>query len=95
MPSLHDAAGAVQSPCRNVHEPSGVTTRETMTGGVAYMLAARDIHGRTPLHWVAEENPEPSVVEVLIEAGANPNAFTDNGMRPFDYAKALRGTEVY
>ena len=36
-------------------------------------LNARDEYGATPLH-LAAVNPEPSVVAVLIEAGADPNA---------------------
>ena len=40
----------------------------------------------------------PSVIEALLDAGANPGARDERGKVPFDYAKdneALKGTEAY
>ena len=43
-------------------------------------------------------NREPSVVETLVEAGADPADRDEDGKTPFDYMEdneALRGTDVY
>ena len=53
-----------------------------------------------PLHWAAENTFDgaPSIVAVLLDAGANPGAKTAAGESPWDLGKdntALKGTAVY
>ena len=40
----------------------------------------------TPLHFAAGRNPKPSIVEALIEAGADPNARSGSGTTPLHSA---------
>ena len=59
---------------------------------------ARDDTEATPLHLAAEKTDVPAVVQVLLDAGADPAARDSQGKAPWDYAKtnpALKGAEVY
>ena len=59
---------------------------------------ARNAAQATPLHFAASESEAPAVVQVLLDAGADPAARDGQGKSPWDYAKAnpaLKGTEVY
>ena len=53
-------------------------------GGNQYINAGRN--GFTPLHSAAENNPDPAMVAVLLDAGANLNAQAGNGVRPLHLA---------
>lgn len=48
-----------------------------------------DVTGRTPLHW-AVDNTDLTMVRLLLEHGADPNAFTRNGLSVLVYP-VLRG----
>ena len=58
-------------------------------------------HGRfsdTPLHLAAAFGRDPSVIEALLDAGADPEARTADGRSPRDFARNnanLEGTAVY
>ena len=48
---------------------------------------ARDVWKSTPLHWAAETNEDPAVIQALLARGADPNAQNDNKQIPLDRAK--------
>jgi ankyrin repeat protein len=48
---------------------------------------AKDMFGRTPLHWAAAYNPSPAVIKLLLKAGADPRAIDNAGKTPPDVAK--------
>ncbi|AEO55723.1 hypothetical protein MYCTH_2299842 [Thermothelomyces thermophilus ATCC 42464] len=53
----------------------------------------RDAYGRTPLHWAAEAG-HGAVVRLLVEAGANINAASDDGLKPLGaVAKLLESAD--
>lgn len=59
---------------------------------------ARDRLDRTPLMMAAAYNPDPAVVALLLEAGANPFLKDKEGRQAFDYGTGnarLRGTAPY
>ena len=61
-------------------------------------LAARDNDGDTPLHEAAMFNDDPTVLETLLAAGADPTARNAAGETPWDLAQAneaLQGTDGY
>ena len=61
-------------------------------------VAARDAHGRTPLMWALLLNPNPEVITILLELGADPKAKDDSGNMPIDYARnneKLRDTDIF
>ena len=61
-------------------------------------VGVRDEAEATPLHLAASKSEVPAVVQVLLDAGADPAARDMQGNAPWDYAKtnpALKGTEVY
>ena len=61
-------------------------------------VGVRDEAEATPLHLAASKSEVPAVVQVLLDAGADPAARDMQGKAPWDYAKtnpALKGTEVY
>lgn len=43
-----------------------------------------DVTGRTPLHWAADNN-DLELVQLLLDHGANPNAYTGNGLSVLVY----------
>lgn len=45
------------------------------------------MYGGTPLYWAAQFNEASAVLEVLLEAGANPRASHESGATPYDVAK--------
>ena len=68
--------------------------RVLLNAGVDVMV--RDKFDRTPLHNAARFNDKIVVIEVLLEAGADPKAITENGKTPWDFAKKnekLKGTK--
>ncbi len=61
-------------------------------------VSARNETEATPLHIAASKSEVPAVVQVLLDAGADPAARDGQGKSPWDRAKAnpaLKGTEVY
>ena len=48
---------------------------------------AKNVCGRTPLHYAVESNPFLSDIQYLIRRGANVNAVDDEGKTPLDIAK--------
>ena len=54
-------------------------------------FAARDARGRTPLHIAVEEN-WPEIAEMLLDAGADPQAQDNNGVAAADAADPLSDT---
>jgi O-glycosyl hydrolase/ankyrin repeat protein len=63
---------------------------------------ARDVAGRTPLHWAAwqgysvmENNPTPEVVQLLLDAKADPNAVDEKGRTPLHYAAQMLYPRLY
>src|SRR5262245_23893086 len=52
------------------------------------LVSAKGLNGWTLLHQEASAGSTPTV-KVLLEAGADPNAVTDNGMTPLELARAL------
>ena len=54
------------------------------------------LRGLTPLHLAARY--APSLIAVLLDAGADPRAKAEDGRVPWDFVKdnpALKGTDVY
>ena len=101
-----------QSDYRTDEARAAVAAREAVTGRVACMPAVRAglafalaLAAAAPVFADATRDPFMVVsrgtapeVSAAIAAGADPNARTESGKTPFDYAKdneALRGTEVY
>ena len=61
-------------------------------------VEARNHAGATPLHLAASKSVFAAVLEVLLDAGADPAAKDEQGRFPWDYAKAnpsIKGTDVY
>lgn len=57
----------------------------------------QDPKGLTALHWAARKTSDPVVIEVLLDAGANPRASSIAGRTPWDYArrnKKIKGSTV-
>ena len=57
----------------------------------------QDPKGLTALHWAARKTSDPAVIEVLLEAGANPRSTSIAGRTPWDYAqrnKKIKGSTV-
>lgn len=48
-------------------------------------IDARDMQGRTALHWAAR-NAQPDIVQLLLAKGADVNAMADAGWTPLHYA---------
>jgi ankyrin repeat protein len=57
------------------------------------MVSAKDDRGWTFLHQEALAGSTVTV-KVLLEAGANPNALTNDGMTPLQLARALAWDQV-
>ena len=72
---LHTAAGS-----------SGVAEVEVLLKYDAY-VNAKDAERDAPLHFAAAKNPSPSVLEVLLKAGADPRAINNEGKTPHAVAK--------
>jgi hypothetical protein len=49
---------------------------------------AKTPDGRTPLHMAAERNNYTSVIQLLLQHGADPECIDTHGMKPIDYASA-------
>lgn len=59
--------------------------------------AEQDRYGWTPLTVAAYNNPNPKVLTVLLEAGADAKAKSNEGKTALDYAReneALKGTQA-
>ena len=57
-----------------------------------------DTKGLTALHRAARETADPAVIEVLLEAGANPRAYSIAGRLPRDFARTnakIKGSAAY
>ena len=57
-----------------------------------------DTQGLTALHRAARETGDPAVIEALLEAGANPRAYSIADRLPWDFArknKKIKGSEAY
>ncbi len=46
-----------------------------------------DTQGRTVLHWAARKTSDPAVIEALLDAGANPRAYSRAGRLPWQFAR--------
>ena len=58
----------------------------------------QDPKGLTALHRAARDTTDPAVIEVLLEAGANPRASSIAGRTPWDYARTngkIKGSAAY
>lgn len=55
-------------------------------------VTATDSAGKTPLHWVAQANPE--VIQTLIAAGGDVNAKDDLNRTPFHFISAAASPEI-
>ena len=58
----------------------------------------QDPKGLTALHWAARKTSDPAVIEVLMEAGANPRSSSIAGRTPWDYARRndrIKGSAAY
>ena len=79
------------------------TAEEAETVVAAAQKADVDINtkyrnGKTLLHLAAERAPDPAVIHVLLEAGADPSAQDNLRKTPLDYAernKALKASVNY
>ena len=57
-----------------------------------------DRKGLTALHRAARETSDPAVIEVLLDAGANPRAYSIAGRLPWDFARRndkIKGSDAY
>ena len=79
--------------------PRGLTSVIAALADAGANLEARTGHGWTPLHLAAQFSKSPSVVEALLDAGADPLAKTSNdGRLPWELATfyaAIMGTYAY
>ena len=58
----------------------------------------QDTKGLTALHRAARDTADPAVIEVLLEAGANPRASSIAGRTPWDYARTnskIKGSDAW
>ena len=61
-------------------------------------MEARTEDGMTPLHLAAILNSDPTIITILLDAGADAAARDRKGKTPWGYAKdneSLRGTDAY
>ena len=52
----------------------------------------------TPLHIAAKANSDPTIITILLDAGADAAARDRKGKTPWDYAReseSLKGTDAY
>ena len=57
-----------------------------------YLISVTDSDGLTPLHHIAFSGPKEAV-EILLEAGADPNALTHENYTPLDFAMVTNNPE--
>ena len=57
-----------------------------------YLISVTDWDGLTPLHHIAFSGPKEAV-EILLEAGADPNALTHENYTPLDFAMVTNNPE--
>lgn len=50
-------------------------------------MEAQTDDGATPLHWAAWTNDNPAILDILLDAGADPGAADLRGNLPWDYAE--------
>ena len=58
----------------------------------------QDPKGLTALHRAARDTSDPAVIEALLEAGANPRAYSIAGRLPWDFARRnseIKGSDAY
>jgi hypothetical protein len=61
-------------------------TPQDLAAAQAPMLNATDAFGQTPLMYAAANNPDPNVINALVEAGAHVNSQTSEGWTALMYA---------
>ena len=94
---LHSAVANAKTAWRQQEENTLNRIRDLISVGA--LIEAKDIHGRTPLHWAALQGYthfvnnrtviEEDVVELLIGEGADVNAIDSIGRTPLHYASEM------
>lgn len=72
---------------------------QLVAGAPKFSVTSRNAYGRTPLHLAAEGNSHPEVIGILLDAGADIEAWDDGtpegSAGPFDLDPEPRATPLY